>query len=794
MHERGYGCCAALFDQRPEYALRFDTFMHGSHDTPLVALSIFIAILASYTALALTGRVTVARGSARLSWLLGGSIAMGIGIWSMHFVAMLAFQLPVAIAYDVPRVALSLLAAIGAAALALVVASRPVLGTLELLGAATVMGGGIAAMHYTGMAAMRLPALLTYDAKLVALSLVIAVTASAVALWIFRRLRSDESDRGQSLRAGAAVVLGLAIAGLHYTAMTAAHFSDRIANAAPPTGFVVATDGLTAALVSGTLLILVLTVLGSVVDHWVQVKLAGAQALGESEARYRSVVGQTHEVIFRADASGRWQFLNPAWTEITGFSEEESLDTPRFDYIHPEDRVREVAAFRALADGKEVSSRREVRYRTKDGGCRWIEVHERVSRNDAGALLGATGTLRDVTEHREAEEALRAAQATAEAANRAKSEFLSRMSHELRTPLNAILGFGQLLEIEDLSPDNRESVAHILKGGHHLLDLINEVLDLTGIEAGRLRLSPEPVGVSEVAREVLDLLKPLAARRDITVRAHGALGNASYVLADRQRLKQVLLNLLSNAIKYNHEAGSILVTCEETPENRLRIAVKDTGPGIPANRMDRLFTPFERLGAEGTSTEGTGLGLALSKRLAEAMGGSVGAESHAPHGTTFWIDLPLAESQLDRLDRLGGNTPGMVAAIPSERTMRILYVEDNLANLALVTRILARRSEITLIPAMQGELALDLARLHQPDLILLDLHLPDIHGEEVLRRLRSTPETADIPIVVVSADATDGQAGRLLACGAQGYLTKPIDVRRFTSVVNETLGAVRMAA
>jgi PAS domain S-box-containing protein len=768
--------------------------MHSSHDGPLVALSILISILASYTALALAGRVTAAHGRARRAWLLGGSVAMGIGVWSMHFVAMLAFRLPVQIAYDAPLVVLSLLAAIAASALALVVASRSEVGLAQLFGAATLMGGGIAAMHYTGMAAMRMPARLAYHAPLVALSLVIAVGASLVALWITRRLRVDRGGRFQVLRAGAAVVLGLAIAGLHYTGMSAARFTADASNARPTDGFVLVTDGLAAAVVIGTLLILLFTLLGSLVDHWVRVKLAGADALRESEARYRSVVGQVREVIFHTDAAGRWRFLNPAWTEITGYTEEQSLGTALFDYVHPEDRDRERAAFLAIAQGSESTAHREVRYLTRDGGIRWIEVHARVNRDAGGALLGTAGTLRDVTERRQAEEAVRAAREAAEAANRAKSEFLSRMSHELRTPLNAILGFGQLMEMEDdLSPDNRESVAHILKGGRHLLDLINEVLDMTGIEAGHMRLSPEPVAVAEVAGEVLDLLRPLAARRAITLRAEDAQACTRHVLADRQRLKQVLLNLLSNAIKYNREAGSIVVACEARPDDRLRITVRDTGHGLPPDSMDRLFTPFERLGAERTSTEGTGLGLALSKRIVEAMGGTIGAESHAPDGSTFWVELSAVAAPLERWETEGAHAADATRA-GTGVTRRILYVEDNAANLALVRRILTRWPEIELIPSVQGELALDLARRHRPDLVLLDLHLPGIPGEEVLRGLRAAPETRDIPVVVVSADVTDGRESRLVEQGAQGFLSKPIDVPRFTALVDDLLATPAVAA
>ncbi|MGV3710172.1 MAG: MHYT domain-containing protein [Gemmatimonas sp.] len=764
--------------------------MHGTYDFFLVALSIVIAILASYTALTLAGRVTAARDRVRRAWLLGGSVAMGTGVWSMHFVAMLAFRLPIQVGYDVPLVALSLLAAMAASALAMVIASRPTLNHAQLATAACVMGGGIVTMHYTGMEALRMQAHLTYDPWLVALSVVIAITASAVALWTFRRLREDESRRGAVLKMAAAVVLGFAITGLHYTAMTASHFTPSSDTALLPHGFLLATNELAAAVIMGTLLILVLALGGALVDHWVRVKLAGTEALRESEERYRTVMNDVHEVFFRVDATAHWTFLNPAWTEITGFTIEESIGASIFTHIHPDFREGVADLFTYFADGGDDTSRHDVRFLKRNGGTCWVEVHARVTRDKlTGAFIGTAGSLRDITAHREAEEALRAARETAEAASRAKSEFLSRMSHELRTPLNAILGFGQLLEIEDLTPDNHESVQHILKGGRHLLDLINEVLDMAGIEAGRLRLSSEAVSVSEVGSEVLDLLRPLAAKREITLVAGSVQSCESFVLADRQRLKQVLLNLISNAIKYNHVGGSVTVETKRMDTERMRIFVRDTGDGIPASRIDRLFTPFDRLGAEQSGIEGTGLGLALSKSIAEAMNGSIGVESTARpgEGTTFWIELPLAEDPLEIFQGIETSSQRTAEFSVSACKTRVLYVEDNLANLELVQRIILRRPDVELIPCLQGELGLEFARAHAPHLILLDLHLPDMPGEEVLTRLKASPGTRDIPVIVVSADATTGLTERLNALGAHGYLTKPINVRMFLTAIDEVL-------
>ena len=400
------------------------------------------------------------------------------------------------------------------------------------------------------------------------------------------------------------------------------------------------------------------------------------------------------------------------------------------------------------------------------------------------AVRNQRRTLAALAERQRAEEGLRQAKQEAERANQAKSEFLSRMSHELRTPLNAILGFGQVLEMDQLGPEQRESVTYILKAGRHLLGLIDEVLDIARIEAGRLSLSLEPVHVKVVLDEARSLIRPLAAERNVRLQVDVPEASDLYVLADRQRLKQVLLNLLSNAVKYSHEGGTITLALEEAPANRLRFKVSDTGLGIPPEKMERLFTPFERLGAESSDIEGTELGLALSKGLMEAMGGTMGVESAVGQGTTFWIELAKAESPEAESPRIAEGAPATAA---HGKGATVLYVEDNRSNVRLIERVLARRPGVKLLPAMQGTLALDLAREHRPALILLDLHLPDIDGSEVLQRLQEDPRTQQIPVVVISADASEGRIRRLLTAGARDYLTKPIDIKEFLRVLDETL-------
>jgi signal transduction histidine kinase/CheY-like chemotaxis protein len=389
--------------------------------------------------------------------------------------------------------------------------------------------------------------------------------------------------------------------------------------------------------------------------------------------------------------------------------------------------------------------------------------------------------------YRESNEQLVKARGEAESANRAKNEFLSRTSHELRTPLNAILGFGQLLELDELPEHQAASVHDILSAGRHLLKLIDEVLDISRIEAGRLALSMEPVMVGDIADSAMSVMRPIAAERGISLNMELGSLRAAYVQADRQRLHQVLLNLLSNAIKYNSKHGSATLLCVETDGGRMHFEVVDTGPGIPEGKIERLFNPFDRLGAEELQIEGTGLGLALSKNLCEAMGGSLEVKSVVGTGSRFWVDLALSEGPAG-----GDETPllapeAVAAAADDEESLCILYIEDNPSNLKLVQRILERWRKVVLLSAIQAALGIELAQRHRPDLVLLDLHLPDRHGSEVLDELRADPETADIPIVVVSADATPREIQRLLDRGADDYVTKPLDVAQFLASVERAL-------
>ncbi|MDP9329875.1 MAG: ATP-binding protein [Actinomycetota bacterium] len=537
--------------------------------------------------------------------------------------------------------------------------------------------------------------------------------------------------------------------------------------------------------------------------------------LQQAEDQYLTLVEQLPMVVYRAEfgEGGAWSYVSPQVESLMGYPREDWIADPRFWYEHilSEDRER---VLRDEAHSSETGEPFASEYRMagRDGRILWLRDEAEVLRDEDGTRSSIQGVMVDITESKRANEAierlneeleqrvaertadletanvsLREAKEVSERANAAKSEFLSRMSHELRTPLNAILGFGQLMETSALAPDDVESVEQILKGGRHLLGLINEVLDISRIESSRLSLSIEPVSVNEVVHETIDLVAPLCTDRGIEVVA--TISQPSpFVLADHQRLKQVLLNLLSNAIKYNRTQGRVDVSCEAEGNDRIAIRVTDTGPGFPLEDLDRLFAPFDRLGAEKTGAEGTGLGLALSKALIESMAGRIVVESEQGLGSTFTVELPACREPGWDVD--GSEKDQVPGPSGSSRLRTILYVENNLANVSLVERILLQRPSVKLVAAMQARLGLELAREHSPALVLLDLHLPDLSGEEALERLRQDPMTRHIPVVIMSADSTPGQINRLRAMGIDDYVTKPIDVTRFLEVVDRAL-AVR---
>jgi PAS domain S-box-containing protein len=503
-------------------------------------------------------------------------------------------------------------------------------------------------------------------------------------------------------------------------------------------------------------------------------------ALRKAEEKYRLIFEEAIEGIFQTTPEGKYLSVNPALARMYRYDSPEDLmtvsDIGQVIYVDPERRKE----FKRAVEAEGFVKLFEYEVYRKDGSKIWICENARAVRDATGAILYYEGSVEDITHRRHVEEV--------ERANKAKSEFLSRVSHELRTPLNAILGFGQLLERQNPTETQRSRIRHILNAGKHLLELINEVLDISRIESGRMQLSIEPVCVADALTEALELMRPLASERSIELSTLASFDNSVFVLADRQRFKQALLNLLTNAVKYTPVSGTVSVSHSANGDQSVRILVHDTGPGIPNEKLQRLFTPFERLGAEQSNVEGTGLGLALSQRLMQAMGGSIGVESIGGKGSTFWLELPRTKSPLLKrsVHKKNGDGRGAHSTFASRR---ILYIEDNLSNLTLIEQMLEERPEIELLTAMQGKIGLDLARQHSPDLVLLDVHLPDLDGREVISELKSSQTTRDIPIVVISADATASQINRLMTAGANTYLTKPLDVAEFFRVLDKTIAA-----
>ncbi len=407
-----------------------------------------------------------------------------------------------------------------------------------------------------------------------------------------------------------------------------------------------------------------------------------------------------------------------------------------------------------------------------------LEVVERLARLYALA----------VQREQDAQELL-AAKEEAERASQAKSEFLSRMSHELRTPLNSILGFAQLLEtdpVEPLTPSQQEGVQHIQRGGHHLLDLINRVLDLSRIESGRLSVEIEPVPLIHVLDEAIDLIIPLAEQYGVTLNLRPEQYRSVLVKADRTRLRQVFVNLASNAVQYNKPGGTVTITCENSTPHEIRINLCDTGPGIPPEQCESIFDPFTRLNGKETVVDGPGIGLTISKRLIELMGGVIGLESTPGQGSCFHVTLPIAHEHREAGDVLRKRIPTSERSVPAD-VRTILYFEDNPEQLALVASLLSRRPQVKLLSSPQAKLGIELARAHRPDMILLDLSLPDMSGFDLLRLLRAHPEIREIPVVALSADSQPEEIRRAREAGFQDYLTKPINVNEFLNYIDRML-------
>jgi PAS domain S-box-containing protein len=504
-----------------------------------------------------------------------------------------------------------------------------------------------------------------------------------------------------------------------------------------------------------------------------------AQALARRLASALSALADYAVVIVGSD--GIVELWNPAAERMLGYTAAEMIGrsaTEVADLITVEGAAISPRRPGVDSDAAMAPFVREVRYLRRDGTSFLARVATTSIVDTDGRPEGQIGVMSDLTEVKRREAELTAARDEAERAGAVKDEFLSRSSHELRTPLNAILGFGQLLEGENLTDNQLELVTQVLRAGHHLLDLVGEILDLGQIASGEIRPSVEVVGASEVIDQVIAMVQPLAQARNVSLSGPGRADGEPYVRCDRQRLTQVLVNLLTNALKYNNPGGSVAVRVAMAG-GTARLTVSDDGPGIAEADLDRLFQPFERLGAALSDVEGTGLGLALCRGLVEAMGGRIGVYSELGRGSDFWVELPMGDAA--SVVVVANGAP-VVPLEVGQRSMTVLAIEDNPANLRLLEMVFASRPGVTLLSASSGSAGLELAQT-LPDLVLLDLHLPDLTGQEILARLRRDPATESIPVVVLSADAYPKRIAELRELGVDDYLSKPLDLVQLIATV-----------
>ena len=759
----------------------------GSYDYRLVALSVLIAVMASYAALDLAARVTAARGRIRFAWLLGGAAAMGTGIWSMHYIGMLAFSLPIPVLYDWPTVLLSLLAAVFTSAIALFVVSRQRMGWLAATVGSVVMGAGIATMHYTGMAAMRLPAMCHYSSGVVALSVVLAIVISLVALWLTFRLRNDVKGKWLP-KIASAVLMGAAIPVMHYTGMAAAGF--KFTGEPPDLSHAVSVSSLgITGITIVTFMVLGLAVLTSVMDRRFSI-------LESSEERLRLIINTALDAVITMNAEGLITNWNSEAEKTFGWSSQEALGRRLSEIIMPlryrEEHERGLQRFLSTGEGMMLRQRTEITALHRDGHEFPVEVS--TSPVKFGGQWIFSSFIRDITEQKRAEEELLNAKLAAEEANRAKSIFLANMSHELRTPLNAIIGYSEMLEEETNELGNLavvQDLQRIQSAGKHLLALINDILDLSKIEAGKMGLHVETFDVAQMIEEIASTVQPAVAKNTNTLQVNVAK-NAGEMHADLTKVRQILLNLLSNSCKFTDHGIISLNVDRRTIDHRdwLQFEVGDTGIGITAEQKENLFREFSQADASiARKYGGTGLGLAITHRFIQMMRGTITVDSEPGRGSTFTVQLP-AEVLPESVEPAPSQPPvaasGSVCNPMQPNRGTILVIDDDPAVRDLTSRFLTKLG-FHVVTGESGAEGLRLAKKVHPLLITLDVMMPEMDGWSVLKELKADPELAEIPVIMVTVVDNEPMG---IDLGASSYLIKPVDRERLAVLV-EQYGSAR---
>ncbi|MBL8691739.1 MAG: PAS domain S-box protein [Rhodospirillaceae bacterium] len=800
--------------------------MTGTFNPGLVALSYIAAVVASYVALTLAQRVTAASGRAEIYWLLGGAIAMGTGIWSMHFIGMLAFSLGMPMSYDFPITLLSLVIAMIVSGFALYTVSRKTLTVNRLGVAAVLMGIGIAAMHYTGMAAMEVTPDIEYDPALFIASIVIAVLASLAALWIAFNLRTGSSTRALLMRLGAALIMGLAICGMHYTGMAAAIFDAHSMHSEGSGGvdayWLVGLVGVASfLLLTGTLIVSALdsraaerassllelvmrtnedierrieerteslTLANQVLSQEIAERERSQMALRESEERKSAILKTALDCIVSMDHEGRIVDFNDMAERTFGYTNAEVRGRDLADVIVPPDlrAAHHAGIQRYLKTRKSdlLGRRIEVPALRRDGTT--IPVEIAIASVEIGENPFFVATLRDIVDRKSTERELREAKELAESANQSKSQFLAIMSHEIRTPMNGILGMARLMLDTRLDERQRDNIVTMVESAEALLTVLNDILDFTKLEAGKLDLVARDFDLTSLVESVASLQGSRARAKGLELTSNIAPDLPRYLRADPDRLRQVLSNLVGNAITFT-EKGAVSVDVHLLVEVGdilwLHVAVSDTGIGIAPDVQRKLFSDFTQADASiARRFGGTGLGLSISKRLIDQMGGRIGLESQVNRGSVFWFELPLNR----------GEAPAELKAATADDSrvgpIRVLLAEDNLINQKVVTGILKNHGhQVDVVE--NGALAVEAIKAQAYDLVLMDVHMPVMDGILATRMIRSfTGEQANVPIVAVSAGAMEAEIQACLAAGMTDFVVKPVHPKTLFDTVARVLG------